>query len=257
MGWDYGATHHARRQRQPESNMRYRYTAAIALLAWVTACIPYTVGSTARPVRVGDHSTTMSTFVMPSFGRLDSTRSLSNIAVDFERRWGVDSRSDVGVRITSGSGMVVNYKRLLTRPDVRAYIAIMSGAGFINMGQHAHFELTLLASRHDGSRASGSARDSVMRPMFVPYGGLRVMQVAPLAEGAVKDQPTIGGFLGLRFGSTDFGLSPEIGVFYDHSALDVRKRNVVVVPAISAHGDRMVQLIRELLGMGGGILFTR
>src|SRR5204862_2434996 len=73
MGWDYGATHHARRQRQPESNMRYRYTAAIALLAWVTACIPYTVGSTARPVRVGDHSTTMSTFVMPSFGRLDST----------------------------------------------------------------------------------------------------------------------------------------------------------------------------------------
>jgi len=237
--------------------MRYRYAAAPALLVWVTACIPYTVGATARPVRVGDHSTTMSTFVMPSFGRLDSTRSFSNIAVDLERRWGVDARSDVGVRITSGSGMVVNYKRLLTGPDVRTDIAMMSGAGFVNMGQHAHFELTLLASRHEGSRASGSERDSVMRPMFVPYGGLRVMQVAPLAEGAVHDQPTMGGFLGARIGSSDFGVSPEIGVFYDHSALDVRKGNVVIVPAITAHGDRMVRLIREMFGMWGGILSAR
>jgi len=201
--------------------MHHRCAAALALLAGVTACIPYTVGSTARPVSVGDHSTTMSTFVMPSFGRLDSTRSFSNIAVDLERRWGVDPRSDVGVRITSGSGMVVNYKRLLTGPDVRADVAIMPGAGFVNLGQHAHFELTLLASRHDGSRASGSARDSTMRRMVVPYGGLRVMQVVPLAEGAVRDQPTAGGFFGMRIGSTDFGLSPEIGVFYDHSALDV------------------------------------
>ena len=232
--------------------MPCRFLAAVALLACVTGCIPYTVGSTARPVRVGDHSTTMSTFVMPSFGRLDSTRSFSNIAVDLERRWGVDSRSDLGVRVTSGSGMVVNYKRLLTGPDVRADVAIMTGAGFVNLGQHAHFEMTLLASRHEGSRSSGSERDSVIRRMVVPYGGLRVMQVAPLAEGAVRDQPTAGGFLGLRLGSSDFGLSPEIGVFYDHSALDVRKRNVVVVPAVSAHGDRMIQLIREMLRMGRG-----
>ena len=81
------------------------------------------------------------------------------------------------------------------------------------------------------------------RHALTPYGGLRVMQVAPLARGAVHDSPTAGGFLGLRIGRSAFGISPEVGVFYDRSALELRKRNVIVVPAISVHGDILDQLL--------------
>lgn len=219
--------------------------------ASVTACIPYTVGSTAQPLPAGAHSNTMSTFVMPSIARLDSTHSLSKLAMDFERRWGMDGRSDIGVRVTSGSGLVVNYKRLLSGPDARANIAIMPGAGFVNWGQHAHFELTLLASGDEARLVTRS--DSTVVPMIVPYGGLRVMQVAPLAQGAVSDKPTAGVFLGARVGSRDFGVSPEVGVFYDHSALGLRRGDLVIVPAISVHGDRLIGMIRDMIRYGGAL----
>lgn len=225
-------------------------------LAVLSACIPYTVGTTAEPVRRGDRSTTMSTFVMPSFGRLDSTHTFSNIVIDFESRWGVNERSDVGVRIPGGSGMIVNYKYLLSAPESRTKVAVLPGAGFVNFGQHAHFELSLVTSRHGPSR-SASGRDTTLRAEFVPYGGLRVMQVVPLARGAVSDRPTAGGFLGMRMGTTDFGISPEIGVFYDHSALGVREGDLVIVPAINVHGDRLIRLIREMMREAGGIYVFR
>jgi hypothetical protein len=63
------------------------------------------------------------------------------------------------------------------------------------------------------------------------------MQVIPITKGAVHDSPTLGAVLGARIGSLTAGISPEIGVFYDHSALGLRKGNVLVVPAITVHGD--------------------
>jgi hypothetical protein len=72
------------------------------------------------------------------------------------------------------------------------------------------------------------------------------MQVAPLHSDAVHDRPTAGGFVGVRFGRATFGVSPEIGVFYDHSALGVRKGNVVVVPTLAFHGDELIDIIRNL-----------
>lgn len=81
----------------------------------------------------------MSFFTVPnSFTFLDSTRSYSRIGVD---------------------------------PGVA--IAIMGGGGFVNFGDHAHFELTLLASGEEGT--------------FTPYGGLRAMQVMPISQGAVRE----------------------------------------------------------------------
>jgi len=59
------------------------------------------------------------------------------------------------------------------------------------------------------------------------------MQVAPAHRKAVSDSPTIGGFLGLRIGNKDFFFSPEIGVFFDHSALGVRKNNMIFVPGVT------------------------
>jgi hypothetical protein len=116
----------------------------------------------------------------------------------------------------------------------------------VNLGEHAHFEFTLLASGWDPQRSPG-ALDTVPRRLLVPYGGIRLMQVAPLNADAVHDRPTLGGFFGVRIGSTDFGISPEVGVFYDHSALGVRRGDLVVVPAISLHGQRLIDVIR-----GGG-----
>jgi hypothetical protein len=99
----------------------------------------------------------------------------------------------------------------------------------INFGEHAHVELTLIASGREGK--------------LTLYGGLRAMQVAPMSRGAVSDTPTLGGFLGLRIGRADMGVSPEVGVYYDRSALGLRRATVIVVPALSVHGDSWVRLI--------------
>lgn len=251
MGAGLFETQRSRVQFDPELNMFRRTFALLSPVIAITACIPYTVGSTAQPLPAGARSTTMSTFVMPSFGRLDSTHSFSKLAIDAERRWGMDARSDIGVRVPSGSGLIVNYKRLISDPRSRTKVAIMPGAGFVNYGQHAHFELTLIASGYEPVEGS-SGRDTTLRPLFVPYGGLRVMQVLPLAQGAVSDKPTAGGFLGVRIGGRDYGISPEVGVFYDHSVLGVRRGDIVVVPAISIHGDRLIAMIGDL---GRGRLF--
>jgi hypothetical protein len=228
------------------------YAAGILSPLLVAACIPYTVGTTAQPLRAGQNSTSMSTFVMPSIGGLESSRSASFLAVDFERRFGLDDRSDLGVRVPSGSGLIVNYKRLLTDSSKGTQVAVMPGAGFVNLGEHAHFELTLLASARERPPVVTGV-DTTLRPTFVPYAGIRVMQVAPLAQGAAHDLPTAGAFLGVKIGGTDFGISPEIGFFYDHSTLGVRRGDLVVVPAISVHGARLIRMIRDI-GRGGSIL---
>ena len=66
--------------------------------------------------------------------------------------------------------------------------------------------------------------------------------MAPLSKGAVGDSPTAGGFLGLRIGTERFGVSPEVGVFYDRSALGLRSRDVIVVPAIVLHGTQLLEM---------------
>jgi hypothetical protein len=204
------------------------------------ACIPYSVITTAEPTPRGERQTTMSVTAMPSVALYDSTRATNFTIIEGVTRIGLDSVSDVGFR-AGGGGITMNYKRLLTRRDEPALVSIMPGFGFVNMAQHAHFELTLLASR----RSSPIEPDERER-VIVPYGGLRVMQVAPLHRDAVHDRPTAGAFVGMRFGRATFGVSPEVGIFYDHSALGVREGNVVVVPTIAFHGDELIDIIRNL-----------
>jgi hypothetical protein len=146
--------------------------------------------------------------------------------VDPEFRFGLDDRSDIGVRTTSFSGIVANYKRRINGVSAApgAAVAFMVGGGLVNWGDHAHFEATIMTSAEDNDR-------------FTPYGGLRAMQVVPLNKGAVHDSPTLGGYLGSRIGTPTAGISPEIGVFYDHSALKIHKGNILFVPSITIHGD--------------------
>jgi hypothetical protein len=96
----------------------------------------------------------------------------------------------------------------------------MAGGGFVNWGEHAETELTMLASGREAS-------------VVTPYGGLRVMQVIPMSRNAVHDTPTAGGFLGMRLRFGDVDVIPEIGIYYDRSALDLRRTNYIVVPGVS------------------------
>jgi hypothetical protein len=202
--------------------------AVTALSVVCTAgCIPLTVGSTAQPVPVGKTSHSTSVYVVPN--SVDDTvdnRSFPRYGVDAEVRFGLDDRSDIGVRVPNFSGIVANYKRRLNGVSNApgAATSIMVGGGLVNWGDHAHLEATLITSAADNDR-------------FTPYGGIRVMQVIPINKGAVHDSPTFGGFFGTRIGSLTAGISPEIGIFYDHSALKLHKGNILFVPAITVHGD--------------------
>ena len=203
-----------------------RVGAALSIVC-AAGCIPLTVGSTAEPVPVGTTVYSTSMYVVPnSVDDSVDNRSFPRYGVDPEVRFGFDERSDIGVRVPSFSGIVANYKRRLNGVSGApgAATAFMVGGGLVNWGDHVHLEATLITSGEDNDR-------------FTPYGGIRAMQVIPINKGAVHDSPTLGGFFGARIGTRAAGISPEIGIFYDHSALRIRKGNILVVPAITIHGD--------------------
>ncbi|HEX7938616.1 MAG TPA: hypothetical protein VF483_06450 [Gemmatimonadaceae bacterium] len=228
----------------------FRRTAALALVAAAApACIPYTVGTTAQPVAPGSSTTAMMMYVQPSINYDTANHSpfnaRSGLVVDGEYRYGVDDKSDVGLRVIGLSGLVLNYKRLLSDTASALRFAVMPGAGIVNGGAHAYGEFTFIVSGHEPPSGIRSGT-GVPQVLIVPYAGFRVSQVAPIAENAVHDQPTYGGFVGVRFGTTQFGVSPEIGVFHDHSALGVRRRDVVFVPAVVLHGNELIGVFRRL-----------
>lgn len=204
--------------------------AAATLATLLTAgCIPYAVGSTARTVPAGEQTRSTTAFVIPyGFEAKGDSIGATIPGLDLESRSGIDGRSDWGLRFPSFSGVVVNYKRRLgevpaAAADTTTAVSLMTGGGLVNWGQHAHLELTLIASGREDRHA-------------VPYGGLRVMQVIPLNSSAPSDQPTAGGFLGWRIGSRTLGIAPELGVYYDHSALHIRRSDVIFVPSITFYG---------------------
>jgi hypothetical protein len=202
--------------------------APLALLALgsTTACIPYTVGSTAQTIPQGQTSHTTSWYFIPNALKSpDDSIAAPMYGVDNEWRHGVDGRSDVGVRVTP-AGVVVNYKhRMGDAPAGKAGVAYMVGSGIVNGGEHLHLEATLIAS---GDESSG----------LMPYGGVRAMHVIPISSGAVTDRPTLGAFGGFQMGDASFTLRPELGVYYDHSALGLRKSNVIIVPAVTLQRGR-------------------
>jgi hypothetical protein len=156
--------------------------------------------------------------------------------MDVELRYGIDERSDLGVRFPGFSGVVVNYKRRLDGGGEEGpAIAALLGTGVVNGGEHFELEASLLAS-------------AAPRDRLTPYGGIKSIFVVPAVEGAVKDDPTLGVFAGLRLGTERLGLSPEIAVFYDPSALDLREGNWIIVPSFTFHGS---QLFDILMGRGG------
>ena len=147
--------------------MYSRFAAATLALTLATGCLPYTVGSTAQTIPAGESTKSAHVYYIPDAIDLSGDSVSSPMrGSDLEMRFGVDDRSDIGFRIPSYSGAVFTYKRRLvgtSAPESPA-VSLMTGGGFVNWGEHAEGELTLMAS--------GSASGIV-----TPYGGLRAMQV--------------------------------------------------------------------------------
>ena len=216
------------------SSFRSTSTIGLVVLMLLPACLPYTVGSTAQPVPPGEVRRAGTIYVIPNaVDVLGDSAGGAIRGMDLEARWGVTPGMDLGVRIPSASGVVLNAKyRVRGGSDpTDAALSVMPGLGFVNGGQHAHFELSVLAS-------------AATRHQLTPYGGLKIMQVAPMSRAAALDAPTAGAFLGLRIGDAKLGVSPEIGVFHDRSALGLRERNVIFVPALTVHGAELMRIFR-------------
>lgn len=199
----------------------------------MNACLPYTVGSTARTVPAHETTRMTSWYYIPSAVKVPGDSIAGALAgSDLEYRHGLDARSDLGLRLLPG-GVSGDYKRRFDSDGTgtgTAY-AWSLGGGIVNGGEHMMLQATLIAS----------GREDVM---VAPYGGLRAIHVLPITEGAVSDRPTLGGFLGAQIGDRDFIIRPELGIYYDHSALGVRSRDVIFVPAITlkraSRGERQL-----------------
>jgi hypothetical protein len=195
----------------------------VALLAVLPmgACLPYTVGTSAQTVPANESTRSASSYFAPNAVKLDDSVAAPMFGLDVEWRHGLDAFSDVGFRVSSG-GAMANYKHRFGADTSHAGSAraFQFGGGIINGGEHALIEATLIASgREDG-------------PM-TPYYGVRAWQAIPITTGAVSDQPTVGVFGGLQLGNQWFSIRPELGVFYDHSALGLRSSDLLVVPAFT------------------------
>ncbi len=208
--------------------MATRRACRVTLLAVVSlsACVPYAVGSTAQPTPLAERQTYVMASVITNggeqFGDTGRGPQSSYLALDGETRFGISPVSDIGLRIPSGSGLIVNYKRLhngFAHPDSSGF-ATMWGGGFINGGWHAHLESTLIWS---GAR----------RGAAIPYWGARFMQAIPLNSSAASDDPTVGVFLGLSLGNLDFAIAPELAIYYDRSVLGLRDSPWMFIPTIS------------------------
>ena len=201
--------------------------AALLVLPSFAACLPYSVGGSAQTVPANESTHSGTFYFVPNAVKLDEDSvGLPMAGADFEWRHGLDARSDIGVRLLPG-GATTSYKRRFGadtshRVGARAFAI---GGGIVNWGEHALIEGTLMASGREDAA-------------LTPYGGVRVMQVIPITSGAPSDRPTIGVFGGLQIGNQSFSVRPELGVFYDHSTLGIRKNEVILVPAISLMRER-------------------
>jgi len=197
----------------------------------LNACLPYTVGSTARTVPAHETTRMTSWYYIPSaLKRPGDTIAVPLAGFDLEFRHGIDARSDLGLRFLPG-GVSADYKHRFDNDETSTGTAYAwsVGGGIVNGGEHMMMQATLVAS----------GREDVT---VAPYGGLRAIHVLPISEGAVTDRQTLGGFIGAQIADGDFIMRPELGIYYDHSALGVRSRDVIFVPAItlkrSSRGER-------------------
>jgi hypothetical protein len=208
---------------------------AAALAAGLAGCVPYAVGSTPATVAPREVEPRVVAQVTSSRRNLDEDADDVGgvgLTVGNEARLGLDERSDVGFQILGLGSITATYKRRLTG-DVGGDegAALVVGGGVVGTS-HLHAEATLVASP--------GPIDEARR--VVPYGGVRVQDLTPLADDALGSSPAVGVFGGARFGWPDLALSPELGLFYSPSPVRGGS-DLVVVPSISVRGERLVRAL--------------
>lgn len=209
-------------------------SAASAALLLAAGCIPYATGTTAATVPPGTFVPSTAIYFVPGGMESLSGDSVggSLVGIDLGARFGLDGRSDVGVRFPGAFGIVLDYKRRVMGLEHPAAprLALLVGGGVVNGGEHALGMAGLLASGRESDR-------------LTPYGGLKAMHVLPLTRDAVRDDPTVGVFAGVRIGTERLGVSPELAVFHDRSALGLRDHTVIVVPSVTFHGRQLTDAL--------------
>ena len=209
--------------------------ACLALLvsSGLAGCVPYAVGTTpgvVAPQAVEPSVTLQAVSSRRDLGA-DAEPKGAGLALANAARLGLDGRSDIGVQLTGIGGLTATYKRQLSGAGDRG-AAIIVGGGIVGTS-HLHAEATLVAS--PGPLAAA--------PLVTPYGGVRVQDLTPFADGLASG-PAVGLFVGGRFGWPDLAISPELGLFYSPSPL-VGDEDVIVVPSVTLRGER----IRRALGL--------
>jgi len=199
----------------------------VFVCALLTGCISYTVGQGAETAPIGERIFSSSASVVP--GTLDDSTPTRRPAVDTDVRYGINARTDIGLRIATWSGFMVTVKQQLTRadssamPENRARTSIMFGGGVLNMGEHAGLEATLISS----GKWSKSGQ---------LYGAIRAVQVFPITGTARSDDPVIGASVGYLFGSREYSIGPELGLYYDRSVLGLNTSRILVIPSVVVRG---------------------
>jgi len=84
--------------------------AAIVSTVLLSGCYAYTVASTAQTLPKGDRSIGGMAYIIPNVNSGFSERRTLFPMIDFEGRWGLGDRSDIGVRWASFGSVIVNYK---------------------------------------------------------------------------------------------------------------------------------------------------
>lgn len=207
----------------------HRTAATALLLMWSTlssGCVSYTVGQGAETVAPYEKERGVSANMVPiTLNDGVTDHPTYRPSLDAEFRYGVDERTDVGVRVTSVSGVMLSWKRQLTAadtsstPENRVRTAIMLAGGVLNFAEHASFEATLITS-------------GAWSTYGQPYGAVRVMAVAPLNATARKDDPAGGIAFGFLFGDRQNSIGPELGVYYDRSTLGLNPHRIIVIPSL-------------------------
>ena len=197
---------------------------AIAVLC--SGCISYTVGMGAETTPMGETSSSTSLNMVPgTLKESAGTTPTRRPSVDTEVRYGLSPRTDIGFRLATYSGVIATWKRQLSRPDSskmienRARTALMIGGGLINGAEHAAWEVTLIQS--GPWSAAGQ-----------PYGAVRATQAVAVTGTAGKDDPVFGMVFGYLLGNRERSFGPELGVYYDRSALGLNTNRILVIPSI-------------------------
>ncbi|HWK90169.1 MAG TPA: hypothetical protein VNP72_09245, partial [Longimicrobium sp.] len=112
-----------------------RFLSAALVMLLAGACIPYTTGTTATPVADGALVPNTAIYFVP--GGMENfngdSAGASIIGMDVEIRYGIDDRSDLGVRFPGFSGVVLNYKRRIDGgPAEGPAVALLVGTGVVN-----------------------------------------------------------------------------------------------------------------------------